>query len=65
MQDIANQAANFLSAQTPDEPQPWCLTVGFVNPHDKEFFPAGTEFQTFTDLFQHRDHNWLNGDVQR
>jgi arylsulfatase A-like enzyme len=48
--DIANQAFDWLSkSQINDDP--WCLTVGFVNPHDKEFFPAGTEFQTFTDLF--------------
>jgi hypothetical protein len=31
--------------------QPWCLTVSLVNPHDREFFPAGTEFQTYADLF--------------
>jgi uncharacterized sulfatase len=31
--------------------RPWCLTVGFVNPHDREFFPAGTEFQTYEQLF--------------
>jgi len=31
--------------------QPWCLTVSLVNPHDREFFPAGTEFQTVNDLF--------------
>jgi len=48
--DIANQAAAWLKQRKPAE-GPWCLTVGFVNPHDKEFFPAGTEFKTFTDLF--------------
>lgn len=31
---------------------PWCLTVSFVNPHDKEFFWAGTEFQTYDQLFE-------------
>ena len=31
--------------------KPWCLTVGFQNPHDHEFYPAGTEYQTFTNLF--------------
>ncbi|MFL9965977.1 sulfatase-like hydrolase/transferase, partial [Paraburkholderia sediminicola] len=45
--DIASQAATWLGARRPAE-RPWCLTVGFINPHDKEFFPAGTEFQTFT-----------------
>ncbi len=27
--------------------KPWCLTVGFVNPHDREFFPAGTEWVNY------------------
>src|SRR6185369_5859089 len=49
-QGIATQAAGWLS-QRKARDQPWCLTVGFVNPHDKEFFPAGTEFQTFAQLF--------------
>jgi arylsulfatase A-like enzyme len=31
--------------------QPWCLTVSFINPHDKEFYWAGTEFRTYNDLF--------------
>jgi arylsulfatase A-like enzyme len=31
--------------------------VGFINPHDKEFFPAGTEFQTFTNLFSSPSYN--------
>src|SRR4051794_41235405 len=31
---------------------PWCLTVSFVNPHDQQFFWAGTEFQTYDALFQ-------------
>ncbi|HEX4577726.1 MAG TPA: sulfatase-like hydrolase/transferase [Edaphobacter sp.] len=36
---------------------PWCLTVGYVNPHDREFFPAGTEFLTFTNLFADYNKN--------
>jgi arylsulfatase A-like enzyme len=36
---------------------PWCLTVGYVNPHDREFFPAGTEFLTYTNLFAHYNQN--------
>jgi uncharacterized sulfatase len=36
---------------------PWCLTIGYVNPHDREFFPAGTEFLTFTDLFADYNQN--------
>lgn len=46
---IASVGANWLSGKKRTD-GPWCLTVGFQNPHDHEFFPAGTEFQTFTDL---------------
>jgi arylsulfatase A-like enzyme len=53
---IASQAVNYLQQRTPGE-APWCLTVGFINPHDKEFFPAGTEFQTFTNLFNSPSYN--------
>ncbi|MBV8526567.1 MAG: sulfatase-like hydrolase/transferase, partial [Acetobacteraceae bacterium] len=49
-QDISAQAAQWLSARQPDD-QPWCLTVSFVNPHDQQFFWAGTEFQTYNSLF--------------
>src|SRR5689334_8679311 len=49
-QDIANQAVPYLNARRPGDP-PWCLTVSFVNPHDQQFFWAGTEFQTYNDLF--------------
>ncbi len=47
---IARIGANWLSNKRRTD-GPWCLTVGFQNPHDHEFFPAGTEFQTFTNLF--------------
>jgi arylsulfatase A-like enzyme len=47
---IASQAIDWLNNKRPDN-QPWCLTVSLVNPHDREFFPAGTEFQTYNDLF--------------
>lgn len=30
---------------------PFCLTVSLINPHDREFFPAGTEYQTVNDIF--------------
>ena len=46
----AQQAVDWLSKNAV-QTGPWCLTVGFVNPHDREFFPAGTEFQTVTDMF--------------
>ncbi len=46
----AGQAVDWLT-QRPTPTGPWCLTVSLINPHDREFFPAGTEFQTVTDLF--------------
>jgi uncharacterized sulfatase len=48
--DVSNQAADWLSQRKAGD-QPWCLTVAFQNPHDHEFFWAGTEFQTFNNLF--------------
>lgn len=30
---------------------PFCLTVSLVNPHDREFFPSGTEYQTVSEAF--------------
>jgi uncharacterized sulfatase len=48
--NIADQAMQWLQRRRPADP-PWRLTVGFINPHDKEFFPAGTEFKRFTELF--------------
>ena len=54
--DIASQAVNWLKGRKPGE-GPWCLTVGFVNPHDKEFFPAGTEFRTVTNKFKSHKYN--------
>jgi hypothetical protein len=55
----ANQAINYLKNVKPNA-APWCLTVGFVNPHDREFFPAGTEFQTMTNVFNRRITNPLH-----
>ena len=52
----AGQAIQFLNQRTASD-APWCLTVGFVNPHDREFFPAGTEFQTVTDVFANGQYN--------
>jgi uncharacterized sulfatase len=49
--DTANAAVQFLQDRQPED-SPWSMTVGFVNPHDREFFPAGTEYQTVKDLFQ-------------
>jgi len=47
---IATQASTWLSNKKVGD-KPWCLTVGFQNPHDQEFFPAGTEYQDFTANF--------------
>ena len=37
--------------------QPFCLTVGLINPHDREFFPAGTEYQTVNNVFADKKAN--------
>ncbi len=34
--------------------KPFCLTVSLINPHDREFFPAGTEFKTVNDEFDNQ-----------
>jgi arylsulfatase A-like enzyme len=47
---IANQAATWLSQRSAAD-GPWCLTVGFINPHDKAWFWAGTEYKTYAALF--------------
>ena len=43
---IAQAAADWLSATKPGQ-QPFCLTASFVNPHDKQFFWAGTEADNY------------------
>ena len=59
-----NQAIAYLqNVKTTDGP--WCLTVGYVNPHDREFFPAGTEFQTFTNLFTNYNQNNPNAQLKQ
>jgi uncharacterized sulfatase len=52
----AGQAIDWLLHKRPTA-QPWCLTVSLINPHDREFFPAGTEFKTVTDLFANSNAN--------
>ena len=47
---IASQVSTYLQNKKVGD-QPWCLTVGFQNPHDQEFFPAGTEYQAYTTNF--------------
>lgn len=53
---IATTAANWLRNKTMGD-RPWCLTVGLQNPHDYQFFPSGTEYQTFTNLFADKTAN--------
>jgi len=48
--NIAHQAQTWLSARKRGE-RPFCLTVSFVNPHDKEFFWSGTEADQYNQLF--------------
>jgi arylsulfatase A-like enzyme len=51
-----NQVISYLqNVKTTDAP--WCLTVGYVNPHDREFYPAGTEFLTYTNVFANYNQN--------
>lgn len=52
----ASQAIDWLNNKRPTN-QPWCLTVSLVNPHDREFFPAGTEFQTVADVYKNANPN--------
>lgn len=60
---IAGAAASWLKNKRVGD-RPWCLTVGFQNPHDYQFFPSGTEFKTFTDLFASSTLNPLGLKVQ-
>jgi arylsulfatase A-like enzyme len=53
---IATTAINWLSNKKADD-KPWCLTVSFQNPHDYQFFPAGTEWQTFDTTFSQQTGN--------
>jgi arylsulfatase A-like enzyme len=48
--DIAGQAIQWLETRRPTE-RPFCLTVSFVNPHDKQFFWAGSEGTFYENLF--------------
>ena len=57
--DTTAAATKFLESIGPNS-SPWCLTVSFVNPHDREFFPAGTEFLTVYELFQRKTSNPKN-----
>ena len=47
---IADQAAAWLSTRKPGD-GPFCLTASFVNPHDQQFFWAGTEAERYQSLY--------------
>jgi uncharacterized sulfatase len=48
---IARQAMRWLERHA-HTAAPFCLTVSFVNPHDKQFFWAGSEGDRYEGLFQ-------------
>ena len=49
----ASQAVGWLQARAARNSQrPFCLTVGFVNPHDKQFFWGGTEAHQFSAIYE-------------
>jgi uncharacterized sulfatase len=51
--DIARQAIEWLKARAEsNDPKSFCLTVGFVNPHDKQWFWSGTEAKRFRRVFE-------------
>jgi uncharacterized sulfatase len=66
--DIAHQASAWLSENQVGA-QPWCLTVGFVNPHDKEFFPrepSSGDLQNCSRTNRYRAlYPWRNGETVR
>ena len=49
--NITDQAVGWLQ-QNGGAGTPFCLTVSFVNPHDKQFFWAGSEGDSYEALFQ-------------
>src|SRR5215469_16518995 len=50
---IATSAAQWLR-QEARSAAPFCVTVSFVNPHDKEFFWAGSEANRYYQAFKHQ-----------
>ena len=50
---IATSAAQWLR-QKARSAAPFCVTVSFVNPHDKEFFWAGSEANRYYQAFKHQ-----------
>lgn len=48
---IASSAAKWLQTRS-RQAAPFCITVSFVNPHDKQFFWAGSEGTHYENLFE-------------
>lgn len=51
--EISTQAVRWLFERAKDRQneKPFCLTVGFVNPHDKQFFWGGTQANQFNAVY--------------
>jgi len=50
--EIANTAVTWLQARAKqDTKRPFCLTVGFVNPHDKQFFWGGIDATRYRAMY--------------
>jgi uncharacterized sulfatase len=49
--EIAEQAVRWLYDRSKNNPRPFCLTVGFVNPHDKQFFWGATQASQFNAVY--------------
>jgi arylsulfatase A-like enzyme len=62
--DTTQQAVDYLKTRKTND-APWFLTVGYVNPHDREFFPAGTEFLTYTNLFENYNQQHPNAPLKQ
>ncbi len=61
--EIAEQTVNWLRLRADSgNDKPFCLSVGFVNPHDKQYFWGGTEaaafLQTYADIQQTPNFNY-------
>ena len=60
---IAGTAAQWLS-QKASRAEPFCMTVSFVNPHDKQFFWAGSEGGQYKALFSGQSVKPFNPNYQ-
>ena len=58
---IADSAAKWLRTKA-GHAEPFCLTVSFVNPHDKESVWAGSEAPTYNNLFNSQSLKPFNPD---